>query len=220
MMHWVGLLVYFCCFYFDSARGQTLLHINIEHTTNASLSIHHENQTENCTLHDSMIERLSTLCPNLTLNPNQDTSNTQLPTPLPMRLFFDKCSKVYISDLEYNGYFCVIELRGGASLCQRMLIDRDEMELCFASMIESPASAKTPIVDGCIASTAQTTGRVVLTMRMMLGTVIIVDICFAFAIWWVNRKRRQQHDRLLRMTYLPIKKRSHDTRVTYKKELA
>lgn len=193
--------------------AQNILSISTEQSEK-SLKIYHDNKINECQLRNST--RLSVLCPNITYIPKSDTQNIQLPSPLTVLRFSYNQSEVYISEIGYDDYFCMIELNLNDMSCTRIMLHYSEMEMCFIKMLDDSdpkISYMTTNADNDTKIMASLeVFSFVLLSNIVIALVIYVSFIIAFSL---NSLRKQRESRaFLRKTYLPIKR---DTIIRYKK---
>lgn len=196
---------------------QTVININVE-LSETSLRLYYENESVDCTLQDA--KRLSILCPNAMYIPKNDTKNIQLPLPLNVIRIPYNHSEVYISEIEYDDYFCMIEHNLANTSCTRVMIHYSEMEKCFVELLNDNEPIL-PHVDDCVASTYK---HELSTQKMTYDTIDLFIACFVFAVLLNlfiafviylyiviatslnNVRNRRKYSAFLRKTYLPIKR--------------
>lgn len=166
------------CF-LSTFNAQTILSINIE-LSEQSLKIYHDNTTNNCTLRDT--SDLSVLCPTMTHAPAKNTQNIQLPLPLNVLRFAYGHSEVYISELEHDGYFCMIEINLEDKSCTRVMIHYAELGECFSKML---GNREPPRVDDCVAATYEKQRYLIARFynSITLGILILLGVAFTALIY-------------------------------------
>lgn len=182
--------------------AQIILRISLDFSEK-SLNIHHDNETNKCVLQNS--GHSSSLCSNLTNVPKNDTLNIQLPLQMNMlRFSYDK-SVVYISEIEYEEYFCMIEFYLNDLSCTRVIIHRSEIERCFEKMFDIPTWSAITEQD------KQSISNMFVTC-FLIGALINFTIVCAYIVITIlssHIRRRRECKAILRSTYLPIRPRSY-----------
>lgn len=185
--------------------AQTIVSVSSIELSETSLKISHDNKTNECALQDP--KRPSFLCPNVIYLVKNDTHNVQLTSPLNMFQFYHNHYTMYISEITYDDYFCMIEFNVADMSCTRIMIHHSGMEECLIEML-----SYYPIPDGgsgdeCIDSRyKKKQNKIMYGMIDLFIAFLILLFSIDFIYLAISLRKRRENEVFLRKLYLPIRR--------------